>query len=395
MELRIATARLESDPEVTVIEVHAGRAYYRGEGANQESLRLHRFVSAIERHERINRIHLFGFRFTGSTRIDDDDDDDDDLQHEIRGHERGRDQLPAPVGSAADRLFGAVLPGHPTLTDLGIERCTVGPRHLQSLLSALLLRPPDRIFCLGLNGCQLDRESLRHVAAALQRNLRVRTIFVADDKMDSDLVRSICDAAAGNPNVRKLVIIRALSWNDPMSAADAFGQVLGVASSVRQLRIVNFGWTATFIPDLAHMLRTNAVLGTLECFSIHDVAHLELLLDLLRTYNFTLDVLVLGSLPGEVAEYQARIDRVLARNRQIVRAYHRLRGQVPRIGNGPPLWPEAIARISPFPTLFYRFLKGGGGGGGAAIAAAAASATLAHESQQSRRRRGVPPNDGE
>jgi hypothetical protein len=232
--------------------------------------------------------------------------------------------------------------------------------------------------------------------AALRRNMRLRKIWMTVNRLDYDLYQSLCDSAVENGTVRLLAVCPDGWEGDRWLDVGAVRQVLdNRSSSVRHFRICgNGGWAPTFFDDVVQMLRTNVTLEAFDYIYLSDPRHFEMLLGLLRTYNFTLRDIALWSVRGwGLSERQchARVKKVLARNRRMVKAYDTLcLRPVPRVrrrgGSGQQsLGPEAIARIHAFPTLLYRLLRQRG-----LAVALVEEAAAAHQHGRRRRRNRVP-----
>jgi hypothetical protein len=136
------------------------------------------------------------------------------------------------------------------------------------------------------------------------------------------------------------------------------------------------------LTGLLTLLRTNVGLEVLTLRYEIPPSRLVIVMELVRTYNFSLRRLVLTHAP----EYeQLGINRILESNVRVRQDWARLQDPASPHTALPALLPEAIARIGQFPTLVFRFLRDPGN---AAILSGLAEQGHRKEPRAGRLRRG-------
>jgi hypothetical protein len=312
------------------------------------------FVSALQRHGRVERLALFGASF---------------------GAQDGRASLQRP--DDLRRLFGTVLPAHPSLTTVHFHGCTVDPGYFERLLAS----PPAPLdgeqqqqrkrlklelwdtplndgaaafeaLATGLRGgivsdldvvrCNLDAAGcLRLVQAAADSPHGIGTLHLDD--------RSVGDE--GDDDIRAAVAV-----NADMFANDTIGRM-----RARGLELNVTRWTGGGLAALFRQLRTNEGIEELVA-NVRQVdgddprmRELDVLDELFGTYNCTL-----RSFRGvsRTRHEQDRIDAMLRRNGPVRDLLFRLKSCNYCLEDR-TVWPRVLAEASRFPTIVHRILRKG------------------------------------
>jgi hypothetical protein len=236
----------------------------RMERTDCERRGFHQFVTALERDQAVQTIHFEHQDFGGPS------DGNRAIGRSIRSHRREND---------VHRLFGVVLPSHPTLKDLSFYECGIPPSHFNALIQAL----PSMASCLSslsVSHVQIGMVGVRAVAHLLRQDFPLEELllqgcnrkrpeeFVAasdamsrvdeptgEDDGDGNVCRILCDAAAGNRSMRSLVL------GEVTIGRDATKQALGRTSTLREL-CVRGAWTKARFAEALWQLRQNEVLET-------------------------------------------------------------------------------------------------------------------------------------
>jgi hypothetical protein len=108
------------------------------------------------------------------------------------------------------------------------------------------------------------------------------------------------------------------------------------------------------LTGLLTLLRTNVGVQALTLRYEIAPSRLANVMDLVRTYNFSLRRLVLTHAPEHE---QLGINRILEGNEHVRQDWDRLQDRAAPHTAHPKVLPEAIARIGRFPTLVFRFLR--------------------------------------
>lgn len=269
-----------------------------------------------------------------------------------------------------ERLFGQVLPSHPTLRSIGIFRRTIPTRFVRLLTSSVLAaaNSTTQLTKLCFMAVPIQHEDVQAIADMVDRQVALSELtvspYVRDHALDAADGRLICDAVARNGNLRVLKI------HVTEILDDALDRVASSLSSLRELE-VRGTFSELSVSNLATQLRTNAKLTRLTLEHIKYVhpskispALFRPLEDALEASNFSLvhlelTYIVLGLDGPPFAEAQeAELDRLVRRNRRIQRVLDQLE---PRTYHVSPisLWPSVLEVVSPLPTLVYRYLRKG------------------------------------
>jgi hypothetical protein len=269
-----------------------------------------------------------------------------------------------------ERLFGEVLPTHPTLRSIGIYRRTIPTRFVRLLTSSVLTATNAApLTKLGFTAHPIVNDDVEAIANMVDRRVALTELAVhafTDGSSAGDVdVSILCRSVSRNSNLRVLHIrVKDIS-------ADALALVACSSSPLRELMVCSV-FSDLSMASLASQLRTNTTLTRLtlrhEAFGEHSRKirrdRFRPIEDALETYNYSLlDVDVQQWLmdrprPPFYVFSTTRVDRLVRRNRWIQRALQQLE---PRSYHVSPtsLWPSVLEVVSPLPTLVYRFLRKG------------------------------------
>jgi hypothetical protein len=342
----------------------------RLESIDDERQEFHQFVTALERDQAVKTIRFENQDFGGPS------DGNREIGRSIRSHRRESD---------VHRLFGEVLPNHPALEDLSFYKCGIPPRHFNALIQAL----PSTASCISslfVSYVQIGTDGVRAVAHLLRQNFPLEVLLVQgwtrrcredsvaasdvssllhsregeaagedDDDDDGNACRILCDAAASNQSMRRLLL------GEMTIGRDATTQALGRTSTLRAL-YVRGAWTKARFVEALGQLRQNEVLETFHLIAPCDVPSVtnfpsDLLVELLSTYNCTLAEVPRYDL-GIDAVTDARIGELLRLNARVRRMRDRLQQENYSVETK-ELWPYALERVGRFPTLVHRFVRRG------------------------------------
>jgi hypothetical protein len=291
-------------------------------------------------------------------------------------------------GADVERLFSTVLPNHPSVGTLQFSGCRIHPRHLQSLLaglrspaaeqhpassssSAILPRQEGRTLAsLDFSSTDLGIEGWEIVAAGIRDGAQLERIRIDYGGLAHEACRLLCSAVASNPFVQEL-LVREQDANVVLDA-DCLGPILADPATTSSIRTLTVGsdraGTGRNATAWLHLLRTCVHLESLTIAVPMSPTQFEMLLEVLRTYNFTLQHVALGRW-APPARQQA-VDRIVRRNGRIRLDYERAIEHAERL-KARRLFPEAIAQLYEFPTLVRRFLRQNADAFGAVVEAKA------------------------
>jgi hypothetical protein len=354
VQVRVATTT--TVPAVFAWDVHDGEHHDSdndndgsGSGPNRRDAaqQMRRFNSALEKHRKVRAVSFvscpFGVvRCRRSAAHQQDDLNRRPIEFEFQEEEQ--------------RLFGTVLPRHESLRTISLSRCVVPFRYLRAMvMAATPSSSSSSITQVSLYDCTLDPrcEAVRAMVDALgYSNGTLTNVRLSRCGLDAGQCRAVFDGAA---NSRSLV---SLSIDEPdklVVDATALSRALGSKrSSLRTLRVAAKEWNPDGISSVARLLRTNETVEAFDASGANASALHDELRRVLETYNASLRYL-----SGVGPEHRAQMNRLLDRNVQVRRDYDRLQdeGGVPRVGQSPPLYAEALGRVRRFPTLLYRVLR--------------------------------------
>jgi hypothetical protein len=265
----------------------------------------------------------------------------------------------------AERLFGGVLPTHPTLATVELT-CDVPARHLSLFAAALASARAAGVrgaplALLHVGGTGFDRERAQAIATILRSNGPLVSLCVSPKAgVEADNCKLLFRSLSSNTTLRRfdIRVKKVLADTLDYDASSASLQELCVSSENP--------FPHGAVASLAAQLRTNTALTVL---SMNEATApgpmggrsevLRPIASVLETYNFTLQHVHLSSPLAESA-VAGSIRELLRRNRRIrymvgalrsLGDYHRL---LP-----PPQWLAALGTASRFPTLLYRFFRRG------------------------------------
>jgi len=285
-----------------------------------------RFVNALERHPRIERLTLWNCFFDP---LNDDE-----------------------VG----RLFGRVLPTHSTLNIFTFYHCYFGLRirHIESFALALSRRtvPVRR---LHFSQSKLNSQVVVAIATMLASGApSVQELNIMRCEVDTAGCKLICDSVGRNSHLKELNLSGTMTVN-----ADTVEQALSPSSSLREL-LISANWTMEGVQSVVEQLKTNTVLTTLTLDHLGggpiDHARIfDMFEDLLSSYNFTLTAL--GGSLGLINGYDERIRPLLQHNVTVRNAHTNLERNNYRVEEI-ALLPFFIGRVSSHPNLTLNFFRG-------------------------------------
>jgi hypothetical protein len=220
--------------------------------------------------------------------------------------------------SSLVRLFGIVLPNHRSLTSLTFHllKCRTW---IELLASSL---PPNR----RLESFDLERcvVSPQVIAGMMFRKVQIERLYLSFCGWESDECRTLCEAVAKNPYVRKLAY-----YDNFEPHKGTFSKVAGPDSQLTSL-FIGAKWTDGGFASLVGSLTKNVALEDLTISFIYDDESipesipLGLLEEMLSKHNGTLRTVTLELFDDCNAEtrrnprlemHQERINDILKRPR--------------------------------------------------------------------------------
>jgi hypothetical protein len=170
MCFRQAAYGLETFPNLE----HVSLSRFPNQSDMDEHVLVGRFVSALERNRRIQRIKLLG----------------------LLGWTSGMEEQ-------LDRLFGSVLPNHPSLSgEIKIRNCA--SHHVELFVSAL---PTSRTLeSLELSEEKLQPSCILAIAASVRQNFRLQRLSLSDCSLGSKGCKMISDAEGESQQLKALTI---------------------------------------------------------------------------------------------------------------------------------------------------------------------------------------------
>jgi hypothetical protein len=261
------------------------------------------------------------------------------------------------------RLFGDVLPGHPTLESIKLD-CGLPAAHMRLFTAAMGTMSRRRggvpLERLSFVGEGFTRELAHQIADMLHRNVPIGMLEVCPfpGGADPGSGKLLFEAVPHAMSLRYLRIILMECSADALDGAAA-------SPALKSLWVDS----ETPFPDeavrsLSKQLRTNTTLTDLFLglarYRLPREGDPELfrpLAHVLDTYNFTLERVSVG--PAYAGSAAVRtIDDLLRRNGRIRTALDHWQ---PRDYHVSPasLWPVALAMVRRLPTLLYRFVRKG------------------------------------
>jgi hypothetical protein len=292
-----------------------------------------RFVSALQRHDGIRSITLANTSFDELCREGIFDKDD------------------------LDRLFGSVLPNHPTMRSIRLDECDVPSRYVQMLaggLRGLAGRRPEPPWELNFRETPLDLSAIQAIAVALRRSA-IGKLTLHDTGMTSQKCRIITGAAAECDGLTWLKVVDhrgARPW-----AVDGEAFAPGSISKLFLDECLWFGgstWNDGGAAELFRQLRTNERQERVSLVSLA-ADQLRFAEELLATYNFTLSEF---GVPPVSEEWTTRVGWALMRGalaRDVVGDLEPSNYQLETRAS----WACVLEAASTYPTLLYRFLRRG------------------------------------
>jgi hypothetical protein len=186
-----------------------------------------------------------------------------------------------------DRLFGNVLPHHPSLSHrIKLKFCS--SRSIELLTSSLQVG--GRLERLFIQGFRLEPNCAEAIAGMFRRNVGIQELRLAMCRLNAESCKTIWDSLVDNEHLTTLSI----TGGFVLTAVGAFAQPLGKRSALMEL-IVEAVWTADSFRSFVEGLRTNQALKWLKVplsKSIEDEPSIPfetLVEDLLSNYNYTLE----------------------------------------------------------------------------------------------------------
>jgi hypothetical protein len=257
------------------------------------------------------------------------------------------------------RLFGKVLPFHPTLEAVAGDLPTPCVTLLASSIRTENRSPLTK---LDLRGGTFDRSCAQAIADMIRRNAPITTLHIYPSPrrgLEAVYCKLICQAVRHNTN------LRVLNLGVKETFADTVDQVAS-SSTLRELVVSAEDLSDECVASIATQLRTNTAMQLIflckatKALPGHQSHPFRPIMETLETYNFTLQNATWhwedpqqDALRGTDHNF---LVSVMGRNTRIHRALEQLPGYhvAPTI-----LWPRVLGMVSPLPTLLYRFLRKG------------------------------------
>jgi hypothetical protein len=318
--------------------------------------RLRRFVDALEsrRHVEVltlGRIDQFAFEeddADGAREDEDDAEEQDDRIDEAARHI----QRALEVDRLLERLFGSVVPRHPTLHTVNFDGCL--PQSIERFAAAFpAVSGPLRD--ISFSNVSLEPSCAQAVAA-----MKVQALSLSNIGLGADGWKIVCDAIGMNPHLRSVSI----DQRDLVPRPDTFAGLTRGGSAVAGLDI-NVAWKPEAFDSFVRCLRTNEVLRFLWFFPLRArrqdpfkpmlLAPLE---DLLWSHNCALyQVFVVPNFRRPSCCH--RVLSLVKRNYRVRKAGEKLAMREHPYRIDQKLWAHAIGRVSSHPSLIQRILRRG------------------------------------
>jgi hypothetical protein len=287
------------------------------------------------------------------------------------------DNSSTPSDEDLDRLFGSVLPHHPTLVEIVIRNALLPPSRIDAFFGAMATRTePSPLQKLEFSGTVLDNNTAPAAIARMLRNKacvpHLRDLRFTGTRLDGDALKQICDCFPDRSSLRCFHFTASV---EAVVTSDTLVGALGPASSLETLKVCA-RWTHEGLVSAVQALRTNETLQDIELLRVLEGRN-ELVRDefckLLSRYNFTLRRTSLFF--GQEVEHEAAIRAMVEQNRPIQRVHEHLKlmGYQFELYK---LWPAVMGSMSRFPTLLYRFLRRGNVVGLASVLSGTADLSL-------------------
>jgi hypothetical protein len=324
------------------------------------------FVEALERHETIEGVEFREIQFDAHKPF-------------AMAREEEVAAMEAAFRAAEDdveRMFGSVLPSHPSLREVKFVSHTLQRGSLPPALVQLLVarwrsemksrcrgagdtarvpsrRPPEATATarpklplrLEIGGYALDDVVIQELAQALREGA-LASLVIRQCHVDSAQFRLLIESAADGQQLTCLELheLGIARYNFLKIDKDTFANGVIERTSARVLGLESGRWTDAAYESLTRQMRTNTAVASLR---IRDTGRskrlVDWILELLTTYNFTLQV-VFPIRPSD----QGRVDELLRRNSR-VRAVHEHLERVHYVLEERALWPRAISQVARFP----------------------------------------------
>jgi hypothetical protein len=309
------------------------------------------FVNGIERFQRVSEVRLQNGTFSGWEEEEEEEGGDDPNQHVV---DNGNN-----VDLAMVRLFGTVLPNHPSVTHIAFDASTLQLGYMALLTEGLSNNPSPALKTLYLESTPLTVEHARLLMIMLQHgNVQIEDLRLWQCGLQPDGLRLVCRGAAASAHLEHLNVRD--GFDVPPGAVVP---AIEPRTSLKQLVVEARSWSPGAFAELVEALRVNtrlvhAFLGQVGRFR-HEA---RLVQDLVRTYNFSIQSVLLGNGPGRFQDGTDRrgpIGALLRRNRRVRGV---VRGVLEPDGyrfDDRAMWPRVLQEIITFPTLLYRFVRSG------------------------------------
>jgi hypothetical protein len=267
-----------------------------------------------------------------------------------------------PHADDLDRLFGSVLPNHPSLKYITIRESHIQLRCVQLLAESVIANPGFDLYMLAFENTPLTVECARLLSCMLHHNVRLAQLRLWHCGIGSEGLLLVCEGVGANEHIEGLNY-----RDDGVVPSGAVVPAVAPTSTLKYFIVKARSWSREAFAELVWALRVNVHLKDLYLGQDGEFPDAHLVHDLLRTYNFTLPTLCLDTTrlgPDMVASrppaYQDRvpIGSLLRRNQRVRGVVDELEAADYRLPPR-PLWPLALQEISTFPTLLYRFVRKG------------------------------------
>jgi hypothetical protein len=239
------------------------------------------FVDELERCPRLDWIDLQHANVGGGV---DGGQSDADAGGRPGGSELFRvDPALRPHADDLDRLFGMVLPNHPSLKSISIRESHIQPRCLQLFADAVPGNPSLDMTMLAFESTPLTVECWRLLKAALGHNVRLEELRLWYCGLDAEGMRLVCEGAGASKH------LEALNFRDDVTVpAAAAAPAVAPASQLSPLIVLGRAWPREAFAELVAALRVSTALTLAYLGQEGEFPDAHLVPDLLRTYNFAL-----------------------------------------------------------------------------------------------------------
>jgi hypothetical protein len=324
-----------------------------GDDNDEYAVMFRRFVNVLEDYMRIRTLCVTRAHFWRGPRHLLVGDNDDDVVGNANNAADGLDPTLLLEDAYLTKFFGEVLPKHLSLRDVTISHSRIQAPYWR-LFTENVLATPGPLVRLAIECTPLTLEDCRLLQTMLRREVQLFKLTLEDCGLGNEEWRVVAEGIRDNTHLHTVTLIERTLTVQPGTLLP----LLQEPSFVNHLEVHAAEWSAEAFAEFVTELRALPVVCDLTLRTDREISNLNLVEELLTTYNYALETVTLR--PCGDRDLHRRVGALLERNqrvRELGHPYHHRPLKRFSHFSSRAVWPRVLEDYGRFPSLTHYFVR--------------------------------------